>query len=218
VLDDLFNAIRSRDLDTVKRLIDADASLLSKRNAQGISPLSWSAYLQQPAMVATLLAKRGTPDFYEACIVGDDRAVSAALERGQDVNAPAPDGFTALGLAVFLGQPAVARLLLDAGADVNARATNPQRVAAIHAAVARNDVPTLELLLLRGADPNLPQEKGVRPLHEAAASGSFGAVAMLLLFGADAGVATEDGQQPAALARSKGHTALADRLDAIAKR
>jgi ankyrin repeat protein len=131
------------------------------------------------------------------------------------VNAFAPDGFTPVALAAFFRHPEVVKLLVDAGADLNLRSKNAQKVGPLHAAAARNDVQTLELLLLRGADPNLPQEKLARPLHSAAANGSTVAVALLLMYGADPNAATEEGERPADMARKKGH-ALATRLEAIA--
>lgn len=216
VIEDLFAAIRSKDFNAVVRLVDADPSLLTKRNEQGISPLSWAAYVNEPGIVAALRTRRGTPDLYEASIIGDEAAVAAEIARDpKSINVPAPDGFTALGLAVFFGHPALARRLVDAGADVNARAANPQHVGPIHAALARQDLATLELLLVRGADPNLPQEQGIRPLHEAARLGSFASAALLLMFGADPRLASEDGRRPADLARSEGHLAWAERIDAM---
>lgn len=214
-IDQLFEAIRSHDVARVDALVAANPSVLSERNAQGVSPLSWAAYLGQQPIVEALRVKRGTPDFHEACIVGDEGAVQAAIARGQDVNEFAPDGFTPVALTAFFRHPTLARLLIDAGADVNLRAKNAQHVGPIHAAVARNDVQTLELLLLRGADPNLPQEKLVRPLHGAASEGSTVAVALLLMFGADATALTEDGESAADMARKKAHP-FADRLAAIA--
>lgn len=216
MIEDLFAAIRSKDTDAVVRLVDADPSLLTQRNKQGISPLSWAAYVKEPKIVAALRARRGTPDLYEASIIGDEAVVAAEIARHpESINVPAPDGFTALGLAVFFGHPALASQLVDAGADVNARATNSQHVGPIHAALARQDLATLELLLVHGADPNLPQERGIRPLHEAARLGSFAPAALLLLFGADPGLASEDGRRPSDLARSEGHTAWAERVDAV---
>lgn len=218
MIEELFGAIRDRNLARVTELIASDPAVLSRRNAQGISPLSWAAYLELPVMVEALRARRGTPDFHEACIVGDDAVVRAALAGGQDVDAPAPDGFVPLGLAVFFRQGAIARLLIDAGADVNARAANAQQVAPVHAAVARNDLAMLELLLLQGADPDAPQARGFRPLHGAALGGHTAAVALLLMFGADVAAATEEGQRAADLARRSGHTALAERLALISGR
>ena len=195
---------------------------MTARNAQGVSPLSWAAYLQQPDVVELVRSRRGTPDFHEACIVGDAEVVRAGLAHGQDVDQPAADGFTPLGLAVFFGQPGIAQLLINAGADLNRRASNPQQVAPIHAAVARNDLATLELLLARGADPDLPQAQQIRPLHEAAGAGRMAAAALLLLFGADPAAEADPGpetggrRRPAELARARGHAAIAERLEAAA--
>lgn len=211
-LEALFAAIRDRDQGKIEVLLAADSSLLSRRNAMGISPLSWAAYLEQTSILELLRSLRGTPDFHEACIVGDESTVREALRGGQDVNAPAPDGFTPLGLAVFFRQPEVMRLLLDSGADVNARANNAQQVGPVHAAVARGDLASLEVLLNRGADPDAPQAKGIRALHVAAANGNAAAVDLLLRFGARPQLASDDGSKPEALARRSGHAALADRL------
>jgi len=63
MLDELFTAIRARDLATVERLADADRTLLGRRNEQGMSALSLAAYMQQPQMVAALRQRRGTPDY-----------------------------------------------------------------------------------------------------------------------------------------------------------
>jgi len=214
-LDRLFEAIRSHDLAKVDEVVSEHPDVLNQRSAQGISPLSWAAYLGQQPVVEALRVKRGAPDFYEACIVGDEGSVQAALAAGQDVNAFAPDGFTPVGLAAFFRHPGIVKHLIDAGADVNLRSRNAQSVGPLHAAAARSDIEIIELLLLRGADPNLPQEKLARPLHSAAANGSTVAVALLLMYGADPNALTADGERPADLAKKKGH-ALAARLEAIA--
>ena len=216
-MDKVMSAIRANDAATLRQLLEAKPDLVAQRDSTGVSALSLAMYLERPALAEIVLAKRGTPDFFEACLVGDERTVRSHLARGQDVDAYAPDGYTPLGLAVFFRQPAIARLLIDAGANVNARARNLQQVGPVHAAVARADLDTLTLLLERGADPNLPQAKLVRPIHDAAAGGKTSVVALLLMFGADASTRTEEGQSAAELARSKGHTALAARLEVLAK-
>lgn len=215
-LELLFDAIRNRDSGQVRELLAEDPSLLSRRSPQGVSPLSWAAYLEQAPIVSLLRTRRGVPDFYEACIVGDESAVRDALESGQDVNAPAPDGFSALGLAVFFRQADVTRLLLDSGADVNALARNAQQVGPLHAAVARGDLAALEVLLRRGADPDSPQAKGITALHVAAANGNAAAVDLLIKFGANPRLASEDGSTAEELARRGGQTGLADRLHTVA--
>lgn len=215
MLKQLFDAIGRNDVVSVDKLVAANPGLLSQRDEAGTSPLSFAAYVENQALTQHLLAARGVPDFYEAAITGDLPVIRAALAAGQDIEERAPDGFTALGLAVFFRQPEAARVLIDAGADVNARATNAFQVGPVHAAVAREDLATLELLLQRGADPNATQQKLLRPIHGAAMSGNTPLVALLLMFGADPSLASEDGQRAADCARSKGHTDLARRLDTL---
>ena len=215
MLKQLFDAIRQNDTTTVDNLIAASPALLTHRDDNGTSALTFAAYVENKALVDRLRIARGTPDFFEAVIIGDLAVVRAALADGQNIEERAPDGFTALGLAVFFRQPETALLLMDAGADVNAQATNASRVGPIHAAAARQDIATLELLLYRGANPNAPQQQQIRPIHVTAQSGSSPMTAMLLMFGADASLASEDGKRAADYARAKGHLELAQRLDAM---
>lgn len=216
MLKQLFDAIRQNDDASVDRLIAKDPGLLSQRDETGTSPLSFAAYVENAALTDKLRKARGTPDFFEAAIVGDLPVIRAALAAGQNIEERAPDGFTVLGLAVFFRQPAAARLLIEAGADVNARAKNALQVGPVHAAVAREDIATLELLLHRGADPNAAQQKLLRPIHGAALSGNTPLVALLLMFGANPSLISEDGKHAADYARSKGHADLARRLEALA--
>lgn len=210
--NDLFAAIRGGDVSRVSALLDADRGLALARSPEGFTPLALAAYMGKAELVAAIRARRGEPSLHEACIVGDLAAVKRALAGGADVNAPAPDGFSAIGLAVFFGHPELARALLAAGADVNQTAANAQKVGPIHAALARGDNAMLAWLLENGARPDTPQEGGFRPLHEAAARGNDAAVELLLKAGATPGLRSDAGKTPADLAREAGHAALADRL------
>ena len=216
MLEQLFDAIQRNDTARIDTLITANPGLISQRDKTGMSPLTLAAYNENKPILQHLLKARGTPDFFEAAIVGEIPVVRAALATGQDINERAPDGFTALSLAVFFRQPETARYLIEAGADVNARATNAFQVGPIHAAVAREDIVTLELLLYCGADANSSQQKRLRPLHAAAVSGNTPLVALLLMFGADPSLASEDGKCAADYAREKGHHELARRLEVLA--
>ncbi|HZO23218.1 MAG TPA: ankyrin repeat domain-containing protein [Steroidobacteraceae bacterium] len=211
----LLDAIQANLADEVTRILEQHPEAAAARSPSGLSALTLAAYLSRPALVELIRRHRGQPDFFEACLLGDEPAVRAGLAGGQDVNACAPDGFTPLGLAVYFGHPAVARLLLQRGAEVNARARNAQQVGPIHAALSRNDLPALELLLLHGADPDLPQQQLFRPLHIAAANGNALAAGLLLLFGAQPAARTEGGKLASELARERGHTVLADKLQKL---
>jgi len=213
-VEDLMSAIRAGDAAAVTRLLETAPALADARNAEGMTPLSYAAYAGRNELLPLIRQRRAKPDFWEAAILGDVAAVKAAIASGQDLNARAPDGYTALGLAVFFRHPELADVLLAAGADPSAQATNRQRVGPVHAAVARGDVAMLAKLLERGGDPNARQERGVTPMHDAAASGNTASVALLLFYGASPGPATDDGRTPADMASARGHEALAKRIAA----
>jgi ankyrin repeat protein len=216
MLKQLFEAIRQNDVQLVNQILQTNPQLIGEHNETGTTPLAFAAYNENKQMLELLRKARVTPDFFEAAIVGEIPFVQAALAAGQDINERAPDGFTALSLAVFFRQAETARYLIESGADVNAQATNASQVGPIHAAVAREDIVTLELLLYHGADANACQQKSLRPVHAAASSGNTQLVALLLMFGADPSLANEDGRLAADYARDRGHHDLARRLDILA--
>jgi len=211
-LDALLNAITARDATAAVALVDTDPTLLARRSAAGLSPLSLAAYTGQPDLVAALQARHGTPDFFDSLVVGDAAAVERHLAAGQDVEQRAPDGFTPLGLAAFFRHGELVRRLLDAGADVDARSDNPQRVAALHAALARRDAALVQTLLARGATVDLTQQQGITALHAAAAAGRDDLVQLLLDAGADPKRCDDDGRDAAGHASQHGHAALAEAL------
>src|SRR5690606_15252118 len=168
---DLFDLVSGGELAELREALRLDPKLAASRNDAGSSLLAWAAYHRNGEATAIVRLARLEIDPYEACILGDVERVAAALEDGWDADAPAPDGFTALGLAAFFGHEPIADLLLTVTGDVNQPAANAQRVAALHAATAARQ-PGLAVKLLRaGADPNLAQAGGVMPLHVAAQHG-----------------------------------------------
>lgn len=98
---------------------------------------------------------------------GDVESARLLLAAGADVHDTTADGNVAVVIAAHSGHGSLVKLLLDAGADVNAA---PLGYTALHAAVLRGDlrdrglrtrdplsgVALVELLLARGADPNIP--------------------------------------------------------------
>jgi ankyrin repeat protein len=193
----IFDAIRQGDAARVGALLAADPTLASARTPEGASPVLWAAYTRHAELAPLLLAGR-QPDFFEACALG------IAVDTG-DVNAFAPDGFTGLGLACFFGHIDLARRLLDLGADPNLASNNGLRVAPLHSAVTTGSAAMVELLLSRGARPNVPEANGYTPLHTAAGHGNREIIAMLLAAGADATRKAADGKTPADVAWQFGH-------------
>lgn len=200
----LFTAIRQGDAAQVTALLDHDPSVARARNADGASAILWAAYTRHPDLIPLFTARGVKLDLFEACASGD-------LERVRHfiAEAPAqqfsPDGFSALGLAVFFGHAAIARLLVERGADVNAPSRNSILVAPLHSAVAAGSLELVKLLLEHGADADPVEFLGATPLHSAAAMGSVDIIEVLLAHGADTAKRTKDGKTAAELARQYHH-------------
>jgi ankyrin repeat protein len=202
---DPFACLAQRDPVALRALLVQSPEAATARNEAGASLLMMAAYGGDAASVDVLRDAVGDIDPWEAVILGDARRVTAALEQGWNSDTRSPDGFPPLALAVFFRQPAMVDVLLPLTTDVNARAENPQRVAALHAAVAVGDASCVERLLRAGADPNLPQSRDVTALHAASAHGNAVIAGLLVLFGADASAVDESGMRAADFAMQRGH-------------
>ncbi len=105
----------------------------------------------------------------------DHARLRALLARGADVDAPGPDGTTALHWAVHWNDAETAGLLVRAGADVDA--ANRYGATPLWLAAERAAAELVGLLLDAGA--------GESPLMAAARAGGVAAVSRLLAHGAD---------------------------------
>ncbi len=203
--EDLFAAIKAGHFEQVKEIAQARPDLLSARTEGGLSPVLFAAYYGK-AEIARWLGSQGPLSLYEASAVGDAGKVEKALAANPDLlNAFAPDGFTALGLAAFFGNPDVVDLLLQQGADPNIASQNSLHVMPLHSAVAARHLDIARELLAEGADPNARQQDGFTPLHEAAQNGQAEMVELLLAYAADPAATKDDGQTALDLARVSGH-------------
>lgn len=193
-------------------LIDAltrDPEQLNSKDAQGVSLLMLSFYYRLPELSHYILQHKKEIDFYEASAVGDVAGVTKHLHANPTLlNAYSVDGFTALGLACFFNQPAVARLLLTAGADPDRASNNAFKVAPLHSAAAAHSHEIVGLLLEHHANPNVCQQGGVTPLHEAAHHGDLDIATLLLKHGALAKVKSDAGKTPYDMALEKGYDAV----------
>jgi ankyrin repeat protein len=201
------SAIQQGDAARVRELIAEEPALLTARTAQGISLISLSCYMRQPAIAAIFTECGGILDIFDASSTGDINRVRELAEAfPESIHAYSSDGFYPLGLAAFFGHRQIAEYLLDSGADVNQAADNAFKVAPIHAAVSNGDIETVRLILERGADINARQQNGFTALHGAAGAGRADLVELLLAHGADRHALTDDGKTPAAVAAERGHT------------
>jgi len=118
-------------------------------------------------------------DVADAAMKGDRDAVRALIQRGANVNAPQPDGATALHWAVQSDDLEMADLLIRAGANVSAanrEGATPMLLASVNGSAAM-----IEKLIAAGADPNKPLTNyGDTALMMAARTGKTEAIQVLL--------------------------------------
>ena len=141
-------------------------------------------------------AKTADIPLVEAVKAQDTEAVRTLLADGADVNAPQPDGATALHWAAYRDDVETAELLIGGGAHVNA--VNELGATPLWLAAGNGSVAMVRRLLDAGADPNVALPGGETPVMTAARTGNADAVRMLASRGADVNVAE----------RSRGQTAL----------
>ena len=214
-MSEIIDAVKRGDDAEVARLLDADRSLL-RASENGVPAILLAVYHGKKE-IAQLFVDRGAQlSFAEAIAVGEvERARRQLAADATLLDSRSPDGFPALGLAIFFGQPEFARELIERGADVNQPADNAQRVAPVHAAAAVGDHETLALLLERGADANARQSSDFTPMHTAGSRGDRAMAELLMRYQAERLPVASDGSTPADVAASRGHHEFADWLRAL---
>ena len=205
--EDLFAAIDAGDVDRVQATLDADPSLATARDHEGVSALLRARYRRDRALVEAVKARVASLDSFEAATFGDlDRL--AVLAADPDLTGRrSGDGFTVLHLAAFFGQDEAVRLLLARGADPDARGTGWMTGTPLNAAASARHATVAALLLEAGADPDAVQRGGWTPLHSAAHNGDAQTVELLLAGGADPSAVDDDGRSVGDMAGENGDPA-----------
>uniref|UniRef100_A0A6Q2Z611 Ankyrin repeat domain 52 n=1 Tax=Esox lucius TaxID=8010 RepID=A0A6Q2Z611_ESOLU len=153
--------------------------------------------------------KQGYTPLHAAAASGHIDIVKFLLRLGLDD--PNAFGNTALHVACYTGQEAVANELVNHGANVNQ--PNRNGYTPLHlAAVSTNGALCLELLVNNGADVNQQSKAGKSPLHMAAIHGRFTRSQILIQNGGEIDSVDEYGNTPLHVAAKYGHELLISTL------
>ncbi len=189
------------DAAAVQVLLERNPDLARVCDDRGTSALLVAAYRRHSDVVAVLLNSGLQLDIFEAAAVGQAERVQALVRDNPALaNAYAPDGFTPLALASFLGHRPIVETLLEHGANPNLAAQNSMMVMPLHSAAASRQLDIARLLISHGAQPDARQTGGYSPLHEAANSGQTELALLLLEHGADPNSSADDGRTPWSIA------------------
>ena len=169
------------------------------------------AWLVLPLAVLCLGAGAAEHRLADAVERRDDRSVDALLAKRTDINAPQPDGATALHWATHYDDLALVRRLLAAGA--NANAANDHGVTPLALACENGSTEVAKALLSAGARANAASAGGETLLMIAVRAGAADIVDALLARGADVNAKEPSHQQTALMwAVSRGHDRIVQRL------
>lgn len=205
-VDEMVQAIKSKDLSAAEKLLEQDRSLAHAKIASGESMLLLAAYHQAKPIVELLLMRGARPNLWEGAAVGRlDRVRELLNANAASINSHSHDGWTPLHLAAHFGQKEIAAYLLSKGADMEARSRNALGNTPLHAAAAGGQRTCLALLLQHGANPNATYATGLTALMVAAANGDDAGVRLLLGAKANAALRDEQGRTALDHAQEKGH-------------
>ena len=208
------NLIRNGETAEVAAAAEEDPSLITSRDAQGVSAFLWSIYSGQPLVRDFLLTRLPDLDIFEAAALGDCGRIERLLQQdGQLIHQISADGWSPLHLAAAFGGPQATTLLLSQGAEVNQLSGNPMQNQPLHACIALGrDCETANILIAHGASVNQAQAGGYTPLHQAAAAGLADMTQLLLKAGANPAQPCHQGKTPADYARDRHHEAVVQQL------
>jgi uncharacterized protein len=215
---DLATAIKAKDFDSAKAVLEQNPELLRGWTREGDTPVLMSVYSGASELTQWLLERGVELTVYEAVAVGDAGRVAQYVDADPAlIRAPNHNGWTVLHMAAYFGHVDVVKLLLERGADAMERSTNELYNTPLHSALAGRRFAIAQLLVEHGSDVNSSNRRGWTPLHLAAGAGNLDAVQFLAQHGADPGALNADQLTPAGIARERGYPAVAEWLDAQAQ-
>ncbi len=139
------------------------------------------------------------------------RRIQAIIKNSPDLMNASVRGSSPLLQAASKGQLVVARFLLEHGANVDQQTSDDQGPALLIAA-SHGHKSMVELLLSKGANPNVKSRGGTTALHEAASKGFVSIVEVLLASKAEVDARNDKEETPLHLTIAAGQDAVVEAL------
>jgi ankyrin repeat protein len=214
-------AVQSRDLATVRTMLEADPSLANAQGTKGRSAVVAALFSLAKGeegfhdaatneVLQSILAYHPKFDLFDTAALGTSQQLEAMLkEDSSAISKQTSFGWTPLHLAAFAGNAENTELLLKHGAGLETRAKSKFRNTPLQVAMLTGEYNTAKILLDHGADPLARQAAGFTPVHEAALLGRQDLVQLLLDHGAELNSRSDSGMTPLAEAIRGKHEELA---------
>lgn len=208
-----FELLQAGEIDGLLRVLEETPGAAEATDATGVSLLMQAMYRGHRALAEAIADKKRRLDIFEAATLGRFDRLKEFLGDAAALNSYSRDGFTALHLSCYFGQPEAARQLVEAGAKVDVAASNATKVMPLHSAASSRNLAAARLLVEHRAPVNARQQGGWVPIHAAAQNGDRDMIELLLAHGADPTIANDDGKTPAMIAGEKGYTEIVALLE-----
>ena len=187
-------------LEIAKYLINAEAFLNTQDNS-GNSALMIASEQGYDKLVALFLThpmqvnsenKMGLSALHLATKNGHTKIVELLIQHRANINKPMPNGLPPIFEAVAKGYTAILSLFIDKGADINSTVLTTQ-TSLLSIASALGKTSTAQLLLEKGADPNLANNLGITPIFLSIGKQNIEITKLLIAHKADLTIKTKQG-------------------------
>jgi len=171
--EEIVEAAKKGDLQTVKGILTKDPSKLNATDEDKYTALHW------------------------ACMRAHWDVAEYLIEKGAEVNALGGDGGSVLNWAVHHDNVDFVKLMLEKGAKLNVQ--NQWGMTELHTAIWRGNIHVVEYLLDHGSDPMIKTKEGWTAMHYACRSGHDNVIELLRKRGFSFTVRDNQGRVPSHL-------------------